>query len=115
MNSPYHNDLFACFNDLNLCLYTTFCPLCLNGQNWARARKEPCHVCHVMNIPIWTRDMIRRELGETEIHYVEDYFTYMFCSCCAIAQDHLELNTIDPGSASDIPLLVGGDSQTSYS
>ena len=92
MSDKYKNTLFGCFDDISLCLYGLFCPLCLNSNTWAKIRKENCNFYHLYfsNSCFWNRQFFKSSLG-MEINYLGDCIIFGLCTPCAICQDAREI------------------------
>lgn len=84
----YSGGPFACFSDINICLYGIFCTPCQNGRNHAKIRQEECTICHCIN-PIaeyWIRKELEKKNGE-DGNDVTDCLIGCICMPCAVCQD----------------------------
>ena len=91
----FHTPLCGCFEDMGSCL-CVFCfpgigSTCLSMQNYSEAREDNCGCLHCLCPPceIWTRAYLRDRNGMYQ-DSCQDLCTIMFCSPCAILQDHRE-------------------------
>jgi len=95
MDHRFGSTLFDCCNDIDICLYTCFCPCCQNGSNIAKIRSEDCglfHVCCSFS-PFWVHQMIK-ENKKISKRGCDDCLVYTFCCCFGICQDSRELKNV---------------------
>jgi hypothetical protein len=114
------NRLFDCCQDVGVCLAWSFCFWTGVPQaiNWARARQEDCTACHCCceAHQLWTRRRIRVIKGDNTKQDGADWCLYLWCCCCAGAQDTRELKLIAQSAAGmQLPLVQPGGQQQPYS
>merc|ERR1712168_567542 len=106
----FRKDLFACFDNVGLCLCVTFVPFasCYVSNKVAETVGETfcCHGCCACCDPIHSRVRIRGMLRAK--HGIQgdcfgDSVVHMFCGPCAIVQEVNEV--VDRGVAPDMPCM----------
>ena len=103
----WSNDLFGCFNNAGLCIFTFFVP-CYTFGKMKEAQGEDCVKCGLAAlIPcfnfwlfITTRGQIREEKG-IDGSFVNDALMVCFCGLCTIVQSAQEMSVVTPLGAGE--------------
>jgi len=97
----WENGLFGCFGDFKICLVSFLVPCYAEGKN-AEALGEDCMLVGLLGcigIPFGPiiRWRIRQQKG-IKGSMIMDTLLWMFCPCCALAQESQEVGwTLDLG------------------
>ena len=88
MENKFKYSLFGCFDDIDICLYVLFCPLCQNAENLAKIRSEDCGPFHILCYfnPFWIHQYIK-EYKKKKFDYFDDFLSFTFCWNCSICRD----------------------------
>jgi Cys-rich protein (TIGR01571 family) len=107
--TDWQHGLFACFNNLGLCIFTYIVP-CYTFGKTAQTLGHDCCVCAIaLLIPLvniyaltTTRAKIRK-YKDIEGNICQDFFTVFCCHFCSIIQQAQEMNVLTPlGAAQSI-------------
>ena len=98
--------IFGCFGDFKICIISFLCPCYAIGKN-AEALGEDCLLTGLLSclgfpFPLVIRWRLRQQKG-IKGSMLMDHLMWMFCGCCALAQESREV-----GWAFDLKELTGG-------